>query len=168
LKQNFLLYRDGDYQLNPEFSYRIDTEEFDRLVAEGDAARRSRDAETFVKAYEQAAGLYRGEFMQGSYDEWVEEQRSYCREQYLRILEILAQTAQKSEDWARSLTLAQQILREDPFREDVHCHLMRAHAAQGNRVAVREQYETLRKLLRKELGVEPAADTQRVYKELLK
>jgi LuxR family maltose regulon positive regulatory protein len=168
LKQNFLLYRDGDYQLNPEFSCQIDTEDFDRLVAEGDAARRSRDAEGFVKAYEEAAALYRGEFMQGSYDEWVEEQRSYCREQYLRILEILAQTAQKSEDWARSLTLAQRILREDPFREDVHCHLMRAHAAQGNRVAVREQYETLRRLLRKELGVEPAAETQRVYKELVK
>ena len=45
---------------------------------------------------------------------------------------------------------------------------MRAHAAQGNRVAVHEQYETLKKLLRKELGVEPAAETQRVYRELLK
>jgi len=168
LKQNFLLYRDGDYQLNPEFSCRIDTEDFDRLVAEGDAARRARDTDAFVKSYEEAASLYRGEFMQGSYDEWVEEQRSYYREQYLRILEILAQTAQKAEDWARSLTLSQRILREDPFREDVHCHLMRAHAAQGNRVAVREQYETLRKLLRKELGVEPAAETHRVYKELLK
>ncbi|HJQ34578.1 MAG TPA: BTAD domain-containing putative transcriptional regulator [Pyrinomonadaceae bacterium] len=168
LKQNFLLYRDGDYQLNPEFSCRIDTEDFDRLVAEGDAARRARDTDSFVKSYEEAAALYRGEFMQGSYDEWVEEQRSYCREQYLRILEILAQTAQKAEDWARALTLSQRILREDPFREDVHCHLMRAHAAQGNRVAVREQYETLRKLLRKELGVEPAAETQRVYRELLK
>jgi DNA-binding SARP family transcriptional activator len=106
--------------------------------------------------------------MQGSYDVWVEEQRSYCREQYLRILELLARDAQKSEDWARSLTLSQRILREDPFREDVHCHLMRAHAAQGNRVAVREQYETLKRLLRKELGVEPAADTQRVYRELVK
>ena len=106
--------------------------------------------------------------MQGSYDEWAEEQRSYYREQYLRILELLAQTAQKAEDWARSLSLAQGILREDPFREDVHCMVMRAHARQGNRVAVREQYEALRKLLRKELGVEPAAETQRVYKELLK
>jgi LuxR family transcriptional regulator, maltose regulon positive regulatory protein len=168
LKQNFLLYRDGDYQLNPEFSYRVDTEEFDRLVAEGDAARRAREQETFVKAYESAAELYRGEFMQGSYDEWAEEQRSYYREQYLRLLEILAQTAQKAEDWSRSMKLSQRILREDPFREDVHCHLMRAHAAQGNRVAVREQFETLRKILRKELGVEPAAETQRVYKELLK
>lgn len=168
LKQNFLLYRDGDYQLNPEFSYQIDTEEFDRLVAEGDAARRSRDSEAFVKAYEEAAALYRGEFMQGSYDEWAEEQRSYYREQYLRLLEILAQSAQKSEEWSRSLSIAQRILREDPFREDVHCTMMRAHAAQGNRVAVREQYETLRKLLQKELGVEPSAETQRAYKEFLK
>ncbi len=168
LKQNFLLYRDGDYQLNPEFSYRIDTEEFDRLVAEGDAARRAREQEAFVSAYERAVALYRGEFMQGSYDEWAEKQRSYYREQYLRILELLAQTAQKAEDWARSLSLAQGILREDPFREDVHCMVMRAHARQGNRVAVREQYEALRKLLRKELGVEPAAETQRVYRELLK
>jgi LuxR family maltose regulon positive regulatory protein len=168
LKQNFLLYRDGDYQLNPEFSYRIDTEEFDRLVGEGDVARRARDAEGFVRAYEAAAELYRGEFMAGCYDEWAEEQRTYYREMYLRLLEILAATAQKSEDWGRSLQLAQRILRDDPFREDVHCRVMRAHAALGNRVAVKEQYEALRKLLRKELGVEPAAETQKVYKEILK
>ncbi|HLM56482.1 MAG TPA: BTAD domain-containing putative transcriptional regulator [Pyrinomonadaceae bacterium] len=167
LKQNFLLYRDGDYQLNPEFSYRIDTEEFDRLVSLADSSRRSRDQEAFVASCEQAVALYRGEFMQGSYDEWVEEQRSYYREQYLRLLELLASHAQKAEDWSRSLSLAQRILREDPFREDVHCHVMRAHAAQGNRVAVREQYDALRKLLRKELGVEPAPETQKVYKQLV-
>ena len=113
------------------------------------------------------AALYRGEFMSGCYDEWAEEQRTYYREMYLRLLEILAATAQKSEEWGRSLQLAQQILREDPFREDVHCRVMRAHAALNNRVAVREQYETLRKLLRKELGVEPAPETQKVYRELV-
>ncbi|HEX6622864.1 MAG TPA: bacterial transcriptional activator domain-containing protein, partial [Pyrinomonadaceae bacterium] len=66
-----------------------------------------------------------------------------------------------------SLRLAQGILRDDPFREDAHCMVMRAHAALGNRVAVREQYETLKKLLRKELGVEPAADTQKAYRQML-
>jgi DNA-binding SARP family transcriptional activator len=33
---------------------------------------------------------------------------------------------------------------------------------------VKEQFETLRKLLQKELGVEPAAETHRLYKELIK
>ena len=167
LKQNFLLYRDGDYMINPEFSYRIDTEEFDRYVSEGEAARRAREFDRCINAYEHAIEIYRGEFMQGSYDEWVEEQRAYYREQYLRMLESLAAVAQKTEDWSRSLKLAQQILRDDAFREDIHCLIMRAHAALGNRVAVKDQYETLRRILRKELGVEPASETQKVYKELI-
>ncbi len=167
LKQNFLLYRDGDYQLSPNFSYQIDTEEFDRLVAEGETARRAREFDRCIAAYEAAIAVYRGEFMQGSYDDWVEEQRSYYREQHLRMLEALAAVAQKTEDWTRSLHLAQEILRNDPFREDVHCMMMRAHAGQGNRHAVKEQYETLSKLLKKELGVEPAPETQKVYRELI-
>ncbi len=166
LKQNFLLYRDGDYQLSPNFSYLIDTEEFDRLVSEGETARRARDFDRCIAAYEQAVNLYRGDFMQGVYDDWVEEQRSYYREQHLRLLEALAAVAQKTEDWSRSLQLAQEILRDDPYREDVHIMIMRAHAGQGNRHAVREQYETLRRLLKKELGVDPAPETQRIYREL--
>jgi LuxR family maltose regulon positive regulatory protein len=167
VKQNFLLYRDSDYLLNQEFSYRIDTEEFDRLVAEAEAARRAGDQARYISCYEDALALYRGNFMQGSYDEWVEEQRSYYREQHLRMLEVLAVAAQKNEEWARSLQLAQQILGDDQFREDVHCMIMRAHAALGNRAAVKEQYEQLRRVLRKELGVEPAAETQKTFKGLM-
>lgn len=167
LKQNFLLYRDSDYLLNPDFAYSIDIEEFDRLVAEGDAARRARDQDRCVASYEAAIKLYRGDFMRGCYDEWVEEQRSYYNEQYLHMLETLAVAALGHEEWPRALQLAHQILRDDPYREDIHCLVMRAHAAQGHRAAVKEQYETLRALLQKELGVEPASETQKVYRGLI-
>ncbi|HEX8175739.1 MAG TPA: BTAD domain-containing putative transcriptional regulator [Pyrinomonadaceae bacterium] len=167
LKQNFLVYRDGDYQLNQNFSYWLDTAEFDRLLSEGESARRAREFERCISAYESAVKLYRGEFMQGGYDDWVEEQRTYYREQYLRILESLAAVAQRSDDWLRVQDLAQQILREDPFREDIHCMIMRAYSATGNRAALKEQYEHLRRLLQKELGVEPVAETRKVFKELM-
>ncbi|HEU4596989.1 MAG TPA: BTAD domain-containing putative transcriptional regulator [Pyrinomonadaceae bacterium] len=168
LRQNFLLYKDGDYLLNPDFSYRSDVEEFDSLVAEAAAARRRGQTERCHQAYEEAVALYRGEFMQGTHDEWVEEQRAYYRDQYLRMLEKLASASQEAGEWERSLSLAQKILRDDPFREEVHCRVMRAHAALGNRSAVKEQYESLRNLLRKELGVEPAQETQRAYRESFK
>jgi DNA-binding SARP family transcriptional activator len=168
LKQNFLIYRDGDYQLNQELSYRIDIEEFDRLVAEGEAARRARRFDECIHAYEQAVSLYRGEFAQGSYEPWVDEQRAYYKEQYLHLLESLANVAQKKEEWAHSLQLAQRILHEDPFREDIHCLVMRAHVNLGNRGAAKEQFETLRRLLERELGVEPGAETRKVYQELLR
>ena len=45
--------------------------------------------------------------------------------------------------------------------------VMRSQAALGNRAAVKEQYETLRGLLQKELGVEPAMQTQKTYQELM-
>jgi DNA-binding SARP family transcriptional activator len=167
-KQNFLVYRDGDYQLNQDFVYRIDTEEFDRLIAEGEAARRGDDFEACDRAFKDAVRLYRGEFMKGCYDPWTEEQRSYYREQFLRTLEALADVAQKSGDWPRSLELTQKILGEDPFREDIHCKAMRAHAALGNRVAIKDQFETLRRILNKELGVNPSAETERLYRELVK
>jgi DNA-binding SARP family transcriptional activator len=167
LKQNFLLYRDGDYLLNPDFAYSIDIGEFDRLVAEGDSARRARDQDRCVACYEAAIRLYRGEFMHGCYEEWVEEQRSYYNERYQHMLEILAGVAFAQKEWLNSLQLAQQILRDDPYREDIHCLIMRAQAAQGNRAAVKEQYENLRSLLRKELGIEPASETQKVYRQLI-
>ena len=107
LKQNFLLYREGDYHLNPEFAYRIDIEEFDRLLEDGEKARLARNFKDCVRAYEGAVALYRGELMQGSYEVWVEEQRNYYREQYLRLLEVLAEVAQKKGDWSKSLQLAQ-------------------------------------------------------------
>ena len=167
LKQNLLLYRDGDYLLNPDFAYRLDIEEFDRLVAHGEATRRERQFDQCIQSYQSAVDLYRGEFMQGGYDPWVDEQRSYYRKQYLQLIEALAGVAQKMGDWFKSIQLAQQILSDDPFREDIHCLLMRAHAALGNKSAVREQYESLRQLLQQELGVEPVRETVNTYHELI-
>jgi DNA-binding SARP family transcriptional activator len=83
-------------------------------------------------------------------------------------LEALAGVAQNTGEWARSVQLAQQILHEDPFREDIHCLLMKAQVALGNRAAAREQFETLRRLLQKELGVEPGPETRKLFQELLK
>ena len=162
-----MLYRDGDYLLNPDFAYRIDVEEFDRLVAQGEASRREREFDECVRSYQAAVDTYRGEFMQGSYDPWADEQRSYYRKQYLQLIEALANVALKMGDWFKSIHLAQQILNDDPFREDVHCLLMRAHAALGNKGAVREQFEGLKLLLQKELGVDPVAETVNTYRELM-
>src|SRR6185503_3340385 len=101
------------------------------------------------------------------YEPWVEEQRTYYREQYLRLLEALAGVAETAADWPRVMKLAQLIIREDQFREDIHCLIMRAHAAEGNRVAVKDQCDGLKRLLATELGVEPSAETRKLYQQLI-
>jgi len=43
---------------------------------------------------------------------------------------------------------------------------MKVFAAQSKPAAIRDQFEGLKKLLKEELGVEPAAETRRVFQEL--
>jgi DNA-binding SARP family transcriptional activator len=45
---------------------------------------------------------------------------------------------------------------------------MKVFAAQSKPTAVRDQFEGLKELLKKELGVDPAPETRRVFKELIK
>lgn len=166
-KQNFLVFRDGAYQLNSEFSYSIDTEEFETLINEAEKAKREKDNEEFRKKVEAAHKFYRGAFMSGVYDNWAEERRIYFAEQHSRLLSAMAKLCFKEKQWSNALKFSKDILREDPFREDAHRLVMKTLAAQGKPAAVKKQFETLEELLDKELGVEPAPETIRTYQELL-
>jgi ATP/maltotriose-dependent transcriptional regulator MalT/DNA-binding SARP family transcriptional activator len=168
LKQNFLLFRDGSYQVNSELTYSIDTEEFSRFVAEAEKAYRDKENDRLWENIEAAHNLYRGDFMAGVYEDWAEELRGFFREQHARILKSMAKFAFREKSWTKALGFASEILREDPFREDIHALVMRVYAAQNKRSAAKEQYNKLQKLLKEELGVEPAPETRRVYQELLK
>jgi DNA-binding SARP family transcriptional activator len=167
-KQNFLVFRDGAYQLNPELSYSIDTEEFERAVTEAEKAKREKNAEKFRENLEAAHAVYRGEFMSGVYEDWAEQRRLYFAEQHSRVLNALAKLAFADKSWSNALKLAHDILTADPFREDAHRLIMKIYAAQGKRSAVVEQFETLQTLLKKELGVAPAPETRKIFQELTK
>ncbi len=166
-KQNFIVFRDGAYQLNPELSYTIDSEEFDNLCVEAEKAKREKDNMKLKELLQAAHELYRGEFMTGAYYNWAEERRFYYSEQHSQLLNSLAQLLFDEKDWINSLRYANEILRLDPYREDIHMLAMKNLAAQKKPAAVKKQFESLKKLLDEELGVEPAPETENVYKQLL-
>jgi DNA-binding SARP family transcriptional activator len=168
LKQNFILFRDGAYQLNSELSYSIDTEDLERLIADAESAKREKDTQKFRESLEAAYELYRGEFMSGVYDEWAEERRGFYAEQFVRVLSALAKLAFSEKRWAGALKYAQEVLKVDPFREDIHRVIMKVLAAQSKPAAVKKQFEDLSATLSKELGIEPTAETRRLFKELMR
>jgi DNA-binding SARP family transcriptional activator len=59
------------------------------------------------------------------------------------------------------------VLKDDPFREDMHRLVMKTLAAQAKPAAVKKHFEELQTMLKEELGIEPAAETRKVYQELL-
>jgi len=167
LKQNFLMFRDGSYQLDPELLYSIDVEEFERLIGDAEKAKREKDIDCFRNSLEAAASLYRGEFMSGVYEDWVEERRVYYAEQFGRVVSAQAKLAFSDKRWTAALKYAQEALKHDPFREDMHRLVMKTLAAQAKPAAVKKHFDDLATLLNSELGIEPAAETRRLYKQLL-
>ena len=166
-KQNFVVFRDGAYQLNPELSYSIDSEEFEHFIAEAEKAKREKDSGRFRASLESAYGSYRGEFMSGVYETWAEERRGYYAEQAGRVLSALAKLAVAEKRWADALKFAGEVLRDDPYREDMHRLTMKVLAAQGKPVAVRKHFDSMCSLLHDELRIEPSAETRRLYRELI-
>ena len=167
VKQNFLLYRDAAYLLNSELTYSIDAEEFESLIAAAEIAKRDKDENRFRANLEAAEKLYRGDFMIGVYDDWAEQRRQHFQEQQQRVLKALAKIAFQEKNWSTAVKYAAELLRRDPYQEEIHRLLMRVYHAQGKRAAVKEQFDALQKLLKQELGIEPSTETRRAYQGLI-
>jgi len=167
-KQNFLIFRDGAYQLNPELSYSIDAEEFEQQIVEAEKAKREQDTAHQRAILESAHKIYRGEFMPGVYEDWAEERRQFYSEQSARVVAALAKLSFSEKHWPDALRYAGEALASDPFREDMHRLTMKAFAAQGKPASVKKHFEKMKKTLHTELGIEPDQETKRLFAELIK
>jgi DNA-binding SARP family transcriptional activator/ABC-type cobalamin/Fe3+-siderophores transport system ATPase subunit len=120
-----------------------------------------------------AAGLYRGPLLAGldlderPFDEWLLVHRERIRELALNAMARLLAHQTETRDVANALETASRLLALDPLHEPTHRALMRLYAADGRRATALRQYQTCVEILRRELGVEPDAETRRVYQQVL-
>jgi DNA-binding SARP family transcriptional activator len=115
----------------------------------------------------EAVDLYAGDLLQGTYDEWLADERERLRQRYLQALERLVELLEARGDLAAATGRAERLLREDPLREPTYQVLMRLHDARGDRARAVGVYHACAATLARELGVEPSAATRRAYAALL-
>jgi DNA-binding SARP family transcriptional activator len=113
-----------------------------------------------------AAGLYRGEFLQGLFladsqlfEEWVLFKREQLHRRALDVLHTLAAYYEKQGSYDGAQRYARRQLALEPWREEAHRQLVRVLALAGDRSAALAHYKTCCRLLADELGVEPAPET---------
>jgi DNA-binding SARP family transcriptional activator/DNA-binding NarL/FixJ family response regulator len=110
--------------------------------------------------------LYRGDFMEGHYDDWCFKPREQFRSGFLSALERLVEHHVEKEDWLGAIRCARQILGHDPLREHVHRALMASHRAMGDRPSALRQYQHCARVLRNELAIEPMEETRVLYEQI--
>ena len=142
--------------LNDAGHHWLDIQEFEARLEEAGPADPDPRAARLLRA---AVELYRGDLLDGMYDEWCIFERERLRLRYLEALERLIRHHLARGEWTDAAAYGQRLLAHDALREHVHRAVIRCHLALGDRAAALRQFETCARLLRQELEVEPGAET---------
>ena len=138
----------------------VDIEEFQQAAA---AARAGND----TSPYERALGLYAGDLLpEDLYEEWTQRPRQELHELRSRLLLQLGTRLLDGEQPAAAIARLEQLVGINPANEDAQRALMRAYALSGSRDRAVRQYQACREALRRELEVEPSAETDALYREI--
>jgi predicted ATPase/DNA-binding SARP family transcriptional activator len=138
-----------------------------------DRSRGSEDPSIRAARLEELVRLYRGEFLHGffledsaEFEQWALVQRESLHQHALDAHSDLADYYERHGDFQAARRHALRQLELDPWREEAHCQVMRALALDGQRSAALAQYETCRRVLAEELGVEPSAKTRELVEQI--
>jgi tetratricopeptide (TPR) repeat protein len=102
-----------------------------------------------------------------AYEEWTLMNREQLNRLMLKALHCLADHHEKCGDFEQAQHYALREVELEPWQEEGHQQLMRALMFNGQRSTALAQYETCRRLLFDELGVEPSAETRKLYQQIL-
>ncbi len=126
-----------------------------------------------LAALRAAAAAYGGEFARGfvlrdapAFDDWLHYERERLRDQYIRVLEQLADAEARVGDLQAAIATTRRLLAEEPWREEAHRSLMRLLARDGQRAAALQQFARCRDLLQREFGAELQPETLQLYEQL--
>jgi DNA-binding SARP family transcriptional activator/predicted ATPase len=155
----FLLISRDTLQFNAASDYQLDVATFTDLARREDPS-----------SLEQALALYRGSFLEGfsvgdspGFEEWALLTRERLGRQMSSALHRLAGSYEERGEYERAQSYAWRQVELEPWDEAAHQRLMRTLVLGGQRSAALAQYESCRRLLAEELGVEPAKETTRLY-----
>lgn len=149
---DILVHIDNHYQINPEFNVYYDVLDFVETLMRG----RNPNTEDSFAAWQHAVDLYRGPFLQGHSDVWIDERRFAFRTGYLEALSELANVYIDTDRKEMALKMYQQGLDEDYMRQDLHRSMMRLYADMGRRPEAVAHYQQMEKTFNEQkLGIEP-------------
>ena len=157
----FILTEAGDYRLDLT-RFDIDVEHFDDLL------RRANQSgfDESVACYTQALELYRGDYLNNLYYDWLVPERQRLNDLYLQALRGLEKLYASAGRMEEALGLARQALQRNPLVEAIHCDIMRYLHYLGDQKALVKQYQLLSGWLHDELGLDPLPETQRLFETL--
>ena len=159
----------GQIRLELGRQARVDVEAARDGIHRAEALIAARDWYAAIGPTLVAHNISRRRFLPGEEGVWIDELRRELEEIQVRALEC---TGRRSlgiggSELALAERTARRLIDLSPYRESAYAVLMEALERQGNIAEALRVYESLRGLLREELGAAPSPAVQRVHERLL-
>ena len=156
----------GAYQLNPEFVFHVDIEEFEECCRQ---IFNSEDPAVQQENGKRAVELYQGMFLSElSSEYWVVSIATYYHSIYLTMVKRLAALLEKEKKFTDVEEICGKAIQIEPLDEEIHCFLLRAMIADNKQQLAASHYKETVKLLYDSLGVRPSGEMENIYEELQK
>ncbi|HAV76024.1 MAG TPA: hypothetical protein DCX53_01575 [Anaerolineae bacterium] len=158
-----ILVEVGEYWLDSA-RFTIDVDEFESALAK---ARAASNAKSRAEWHERAVALYRGEYLQNMYYEWIFPERRRLTQSYLGALQDLATYYISAQSPKLAVEHIEKAISLDQLNEDLYLLAMRAYSASNDRSGLSRIYGDLKQILKNELKTDPLPETTRMYQEML-
>lgn len=145
----------------------VDIEAFqDALQAAAEQEQNQRWAQA-LERYDFALSLWRGEFLvEDLYEEWTQLARGHWKELYLNALERAGECHTQLGQYAQAVACCQKVIQQAPGREQAYALKMKSHHYAGQHQQALETYQACASALKDLIGLEPSADTRKLYLQI--
>jgi DNA-binding SARP family transcriptional activator len=137
----------------------------DELEAALEAARRATGGAR-AAALQRALELHGDGLLPGHYQDWALQERERLRGRAVQAARDLAHERAAAGDRASAVDALRRAVALDPLAEEAHRELMRLHDAAGEPLAALRHFEELTRVLERELGEPPSAETRELARAI--
>jgi DNA-binding SARP family transcriptional activator/tetratricopeptide (TPR) repeat protein len=146
---------------------KVDLRTFQTERALALAAAADGDEESVIQRGGAAIASYGGEFLPGSYDDWVLELREDLLRECVDLCAMVCQTQTRRGDLTAAVATARRRIALEPLEESGYRTLMELQADLGDRAGAVSTYHHCASVLERELGVIPDQATRNTLQRLL-
>lgn len=164
----YIIRENSRYGLRPEADLAVDSLQFERLIAQGNAEYH-RNPDNSLAPYLEALELYGGDYLEEAlYDEWLAGKRRQLRSFCLQAGDRVARVQFNRGEWDAAIDTCQRILARDLCWERAYRLMMSSYVELGMRPMALRTYQQAVECLRDELDVSPSDETTRLYERILR
>jgi len=161
------LHVEGDsLKLDADAGFWLDIAQFERAFAPVRGIGGERVNGEQAAALRNAVALYRGDLLEGSFQDWCLYHRERFQNMYISMLDKLMEYCESRREYESGLSYGERLLGLDAARERTYCKLMRLHYFAGDRSGALRQFQRCSAALGEELGVKPSKRTMELHEQI--